>query len=176
MGAGMDITLKKYSEEYERETIVRIAKFFGFHRELLNSDVAEEETGWDTAENDLQCWLTEEDSELYLIFDRDRCVGFLRVGYRGPQVAWIEDIFVDEEYCGRGIASESIRRAEEIIAKNPQYTAVCFDVVPRNRSALNLYYKLRYDRLSILTVRKDLRSEKEDGFLHESFLGYDFKL
>lgn len=171
----MNITLKKYSDEYKRETIVRIAKFFGLHMSFLNHDEERKEIEYDTAENDLQYWLTDEDSELYLIFEQEECVGFLRIGYRGKEVAWIEDIFVDEERRGRGIAAESIRQAEEIIASNPQYTAVCFDVVPRNKSALALYYKLGYDKLSIVTVRKELNHENDD-FSHENFLGYDFKL
>ena len=169
----MDIILKKYSDEYERETIVRIAKFFELHMSWLNNDGAIEEIEYNTAKNDLQNWITEEDSELYLIFDQDKCVGFLRIGYRGKEVAWIEDIFVDEECRNKGIATESIRQAEKLIAQNPQYTAVCFDVVPRNKEALKLYYKLGYDRLSIVTVRKEL-GHKEDGLIHENFLGYDF--
>lgn len=72
-------------------------------------------------------------------------IGFLHIGYRGSNVAWIEDIYIGKEHRSKGIASSSIHQAEEIIRANPQYTAVCLEVVPRNENALRLYHKLGYD-------------------------------
>jgi ribosomal protein S18 acetylase RimI-like enzyme len=79
-------------------------------------------------------------------------LAFLHIGYRGSNVAWIEDIYIDKEHRSKGIASSSIHQAEEIIRANPQYTAVCLEVVPRNENALRLYHKLGYDSISIITV------------------------
>ena len=50
----------------------------------------------------------------------------------------------------RNIVQKELRQAlfhqaEEIIRANPQYTAVCLEVVPRNENALRLYHKLGYD-------------------------------
>ena len=90
-------------------------------------------------------------------------VGFLRIGYRGGNVAWIEDVFVKEEFRNRGIATESIRQAEEIIKATPPYNAICFDVVPRNADALKLYHKLGYQTLSMITVRKNLVPKESSG-------------
>ena len=54
------------------------------------------------------------------------------------------------------------------------YTAVCMDVVSRNTEALNLYQKLGYDTLSLITVRKELgenhRTDTADVF------GYKFRI
>lgn len=170
----MEVTLKQYTDEYRHETIKRIAKFFGFHIGLSNKDGKVKAIDDKAAEENLKNWRTE-GSELYIILLQDISVGFLRIGYRGSNVAWIEDIFVDEEYRNQGIATESIRQAEKIIAQNPQYTAVCLDVVPKNKAALHLYYKLGYDKLSIITVRKELKDSKSSTVC-ERILGYDFKL
>lgn len=166
--------LKQYTNEYRHETITRIAKFFGFHMSLLNEDGIVKDIDYKTAEENLKNWITE-GSELYLIFNQNISVGFLRIGYRGNNVAWIEDIFIDEQYRNQGIATESIRQAEKIIAQNPQYTAICLDVAPKNKSALSLYYKLGYDELSIITVRKELNDDKSST-IYERILGYNFKL
>ena len=83
-------------------------------------------------------------------------------------------IFVDEEFRNRGIATKSIEEAEKIIKKQPQYTAVCLEVVPKNTAALSLYYKLGYDRLSIITVRKDF-NKVNDG-VKEKILGFEFEI
>ena len=99
-------------------------------------------------------------------------VGFLHIGYRGPIVAWIEDVYVDVEDRSIGIATESIHLAENIIKSKDGYISICFDVSPRNESALKLYHKLGYDNLSLLTVRKELYENKRDR--QEDILGFRF--
>ena len=167
------IYLKIYSEQYKEEMIQRIAKFFGFHLNLSNKNCLIKVTSYDMATENLNDWL-KNDSELNLILNDQQTVGFLRIGYRGDNVAWIEDIFVDEEYRNRGIATKSIKEAEKIIKKQPQYTSVCLEVVPKNKAALSLYYKLGYDRLSIITVRKDFN--KENDGVKEKILGFEFEI
>lgn len=100
-------------------------------------------------------------------------VGFLHIGYRGGNVAWIEDIYVDKVYRNKGIATQSIHIAEEIIKSHEGYPSVCFDVVPQNAAALNLYYKLGYHNLSLITIRKELYENNRDRT--EKFMGLDFK-
>ena len=89
-------------------------------------------------------------------------------------VAWIEDVFVKEEFRNRGIATESIRQAEEIIKATPPYNAICFDVVPRNVDALKLYHKLGYQTLSLITVRKNLVPKESSGT--QKINGLEFKI
>lgn len=79
------------------------------------------------------------------------------------------------EMCrGKGTGSRAIAEAEQIIKEKNGYAAVCMDVVPKNVAALNLYQKLGYDTLSLITLRKEFgenhRKEKTD------FLGYKFNV
>lgn len=162
------ISLKRFSDEFKDETVKRIAVFFGFHSVLVNG---KENLNYKMAEETLNEWL-KPDHEMYIIEYKEKTAGFLHIAYKGSNVAWIEDIFVDENFRNKGIATRAIKIAEEIIKSNPGYTAICFDVVPRNEAALRLYYKLGYDNLSMITVRKELYENKRDK--KESLLGFEF--
>lgn len=168
----MNIKLQLYSDKYRKEMVSCIADFFGFHIRL-NTNSTIDKIEEETAEQNLKEWILA-DNELYMIFYDKKMAGFLRIGFRGENVAWIEDVFVKEEYRNKGIATESILQAEEIIKEKQQYTAICFDVVPRNLQALKLYHKLGYDRLSMITVRKEL--EHKDSVGTQNILGMDFKI
>ncbi len=155
------VKLLIYNQEYKNQSIIRIADFFGFHASLINDQRELQSKNYIEAEKTLQSWMTE-NHELYMIDYDGTIVGFLHIGYRGENVAWIEDIYVDEKYRNIGIATKSIHLAEEIIKSKPAYTAICFDVSPRNEAALKLYHKLGYNNLSLITVRKELYENKRD--------------
>ena len=104
----MNTHLKIYSDNYKLEMISRIAKFFGFHLGLSEKTLVDKIDD-DISIQNLNNWLSE-DNELYMIMCEDDVIGFLRIGYRGGNVAWLEDIFVDEEYRNKGVATESIRQ------------------------------------------------------------------
>jgi len=168
----MNVHLQIYNDNHKEEMVSCIANFFGFHIGLSSGSAAESiDTG--TAEQDLKEW-TAEGNQLYMIMYANTFAGFLRIGYRGGNVAWIEDVFVKEEFRSRGIATESIRQAEEIIRATPPYDAICFDVVPRNAAALKLYHKLGYQTLSLLTVRKNLVPKESCGT--QEINGLEFKI
>lgn len=164
--------LLPYAPKFKDDTIARIAAFYHFHASLLNEKAELTEDRYAEAEETLSKWL-EPAHELYVIEYGQFIVGFLHIGYRGENVAWIEDIYVDEDFRGKGIATQSIHAAEEIIKSHAGYTSICFDVVPRNHEALRLYHKLGYDNLSIITVRKELYENKRDKA--ETLIGLDFK-
>ena len=167
------IRLLKYSEDFEAETLCRITEFFGFHQALVKEITEEEKTkALSEAADTLQDW-QHGDNELYVILQNDVSVGFLRMNYRGPIVAWIEDIFVDEDRRGQGIATEAISAAEDIVRGKIGYEALCLDVVPRNAAALKLYHKLGFTDLSMITLRKELKESKRDCPLE--LLGLKFK-
>ena len=167
----MNTHLKIYSDNYKSEMINRIAKFFGFHVGLSEKTLIDKIDENISIQN-LNNWLSK-DNELYMIIYEDDVIGFLRIGYRGGNVAWLEDIFVDEEYRNKGVATESIRQAEIIVSNKPPYNAMCIDIVPRNIEALKLYYKLGYDTLSMVTIRKNFVDKESDGV--QNFRGLDFK-
>lgn len=165
--------LKKYTQEYKNETVTGIAKFFNFHSGLVNGNSELDENDYLEAEKTLYKW-TAPDHELYVIFGDAAPVGFIHIGYRGDTVAWIEDVYVDENHRGMGIATEAIQIAEDMIKAKDNYTAVCLDVAPRNEAALRLYHKLGYDSLSLVTVRKEFHGNKRNKT--ERILGLDYKI
>ncbi len=163
------VNLVPYNENYASRTIDYIVSFFGFHSSINGQANSLELT---QAKENIEMW-TSEKHELYIIESHNTPVGFIHIWYKGGNVAWIEDVFVDEAYRGKGIGSQAIT-AEEIIKQKQGYTAVCMDVVPRNKNALATYHKLGYDTLSLITVRKQF-GEKYRGQTAD-FLGYKFKI
>lgn len=164
------INLVVYDENYKSIIINYIISFFGFHS-ALNGGANSPELAH--AKENIKIW-TSEKHELYVIESGNTPVGFIHIWYKGGNVAWIEDLFIDESYRGQGIGSQAINSAENIIKQKSGYTAVCMDVVPRNANALAMYHKLGYDTLSLITVRKELgenlREETAD------VLGHTFKI
>lgn len=167
------VELIPYLDEYEEEMVRRIVDFFGYHDSLLNIEKKGAEQSIAEARDTLHEWQSKA-HEFYMIIFQGKRVGFLHLWYKGPQVAWIEDIYVDKEYRSQGIASQAIRGAEEIVKDHPGYIAVCLDVVPRNENAMRLYYKLGYDSVNIITLRKELGENKRDRI--ERIFGLNFKI
>ena len=168
------VKLEPYSPVYLDATVSRISGFFGFHQALLceaSSVKTVPATQHEESRTTLASWL-EHPSALFVLLLDDASVGFLRLCYRGPNVAWIEDVYVDPEFRGRGIATCAIGLAEKRIMETPGYSAVSLDVSPRNADALRLYHRLGYTGISILTLRKELGENRRDKPL--PMLGLDF--
>jgi len=138
------ISLKRFSPEDESTLIPFIISFWKTHH--ADTDEA-------NAREDIVAW-TAEDHDLFVIMKSGQPVGFLHLNMRGSAVCWIEDIFIAEEYRRQGIASGAIGLTENLL-KERGVKGVSMDVVPDNLPALRLYHRLGYDRLSIITVRKD---------------------
>lgn len=167
------VTLIPFSDKYRAEIIGRISDFFGFHSSLLTDGHTLTDDDYEEAAKTLHEWQAE-DHELYVIeYDR-HVTGFLHLWYKGPSVAWIEDIYVDEAYRLKGIATEAISKAEEIVKQKPNFTALCLDVASRNGKALRLYHKLGYDSISLITLRKEFGANKRDK--RATFSGMDFNI
>ena len=80
---------------------------------------------------------------------------------------------MEESLRRQGIASKAIGLVEEILQKRG-VKGICMDVVPDNIPALRLYYRLGYDRLSIVTVRKDMHPFATER--REQIGGMDFRV
>lgn len=154
------IKLIAYDNSFETITLKYISEFFGFHHSLVFNIETENNDNSDNCSTLLE-WLTHPNA-LFVILSDDVCVGFVRINFRGPNVAWIEDIFVDSERRCQGIASAAISEVESIVRNIPGYTAVCLDVSPRNENALRLYHKLGFIDLSLITLRKEFRDGHRD--------------
>lgn len=159
----MEIILKPYDGSSEKTMIHSIIAFFRVHHSQISDTVARE---------DLAVW-TKEDHELYDILGDGVPVGFVHLNWRGTTVCWIEDIFVEEGLRRHGIASKAIGLVEEILQKRG-VEGICIDVIPDNIPALRLYHRLGYDRLSIVTVRKDMQPFATER--REQIGGMDFRV
>ena len=164
------INLVPYNENYESLIVDYIVSFFGFHSAINGQANSPELT---QAKENIEMW-TSEKHELYIIESDNTPVGFIHIWYKGGNVAWIEDVFVDESHRGQGIGSEAINSAEDIVKQKSGYTAVCMDVVPRNKNALATYHKLGYDTLSLITVHKELGENRREETA--DILGHKFKI
>lgn len=167
------VELAPFRPQWTEATVRRIAEFFGFHAALVRGAQPLTPEDLTDARESLAAW-QEPDHELFVILRDGRDVGFLHLWYKGPIAAWIEDLFVDADCRGQGVAGAAIGLAEERARLRPGCTALCFDVAPRNERALRLYHRLGYDSLSLMTVRKELGENRRDRV--ERVLGLDFKV
>ncbi len=154
-------------------TVRRIAEFYGFHSGLLENKIQLTREDYHEAESLLKDWLSPP-HEFYLIEIHKRVIGFIHVCFRGKEIAWIEDIYVDEAMRSQGIATSAIGICETIMKEQRGATALCMDVVTRNTVALQLYHKLGYNNLSMVTVRKEFYENKRN--IKETILGLDYNI
>ena len=159
----MEINLRPYDGTSEKQMLRSIISFFRVHHSQIDDTMARE---------NLANWTTE-DNELYDILGDGASVGFIRLNWRGPKVCWIEDIFVEESLRRQGIATKAIGLVEEVLQKRG-VEGICMDVIPDNIPALRLYHRLGYDRLSIVTVRKDMQPFASERI--EQIGGMDFRI
>ena len=138
------VILRRYTRADKRDMLRRTALFFG--RTDGGRDKLTRETlrGWRRKPN-----------EVYLIEHGKAVAGFLCLGFRGGNVAWMDYIFVDEALRGQGIAAAAVMAAENIVQARKGYNALCVDIKPSNSNALRLCSRLGYDTLSLLTLRKN---------------------
>lgn len=138
------ITLKPYTSEYESILAKYVISFWNVH----HSNVSLQE-----AKESLSDW-TKDDHKLFTILLDDTAVGFIRTHNTSKTVCWIDDIYVDTPHRGKGIATEAIRQVESSLRAEGS-RSFCMEVVPDNLPAMRLYHRLGYDRLSLITMRKD---------------------
>lgn len=138
------ITLVPYNDSFKDILARFVVSFWKAHHSEVNMEQAKQT---------LNEW-TENDHRLFVIMLDDCSVGFLRVHNSSPTVCWIDDIYVDEPYRRRGIASAVIRQIEMKL-RSEGSASFCMEVVPDNAAAMRLYHGLGYDRLSMVVMRKD---------------------
>lgn len=138
------ISLKPYSIEYESILAGFVVSFWNVHHSVVSVE---------DAKQTLRDW-TQEDHHLFVILSDSETVGFIRTHNTSPTVCWIDDIYVDTPHRGKGIATEAIRLTEAALRKQG-CRSFCMEVIPDNLPAMRLYHRLGYDRLSLITMRKD---------------------
>ena len=138
------IQLIPYNDSFSDVLSAFVISFWKVH----HSDVSPEQARQNLAE-----W-TQNDHRLFVILKDEQPVGFLCTHNSSPTVCWIDDIYVDAPHRSRGIASQAIGMLERTLRADG-VKSFCMEVVPDNLPALRLYHRLGYDRLSLITLRKD---------------------
>ena len=138
------ILLEPFCDQYTEVLLPFVADFWNVHHA---------EFSLEACRSILRDWMKEK-SQLFVIVRDDAAVGFLRTHNSSPTVCWIDDIYVDASQRGEGIASEAIRQLEKRLLTDG-CRSFCMEVVPDNLPAMRLYHRLGYDRLSVITMRKD---------------------
>ncbi len=161
----MNIDLAEYDDRREEEALTLIQGFWLAHNHYHQTR--------EEARQDLQAW-TGEGHRLYFITVEDVPVGLLHLGSRGGEIDWLEDLFVLPEYQGRGIGSQAVRMAEDLVRQYSQ--SMYIEAAARNERAIRLYRRLGYDCLNTVTVRKDFPGYDYDVVRTERVYGQEFEI
>lgn len=166
----MKVRIFEFSDKTKKETVHMITELMNYHRRLTN--VPKEY--WQSDEQSellLKEWVHE--GTIYNIYLDNKVVGFLYVKFGGQEVAWLEDLFILDDYRQKGIGKTALERLDEIMIKK-NIVAMFVDVIPRNTSALKLYKECGFDHLNIIQLRKNY-NKKLDKEETVDILGYEFK-
>lgn len=158
------IQLIKYDGE-EAEALPLIQAFWKAHNQY--DQPAEE------AREDLFAW-TGAGHAFYFIDCGGQHVGFLHLGSRGAKIDWLEDLFVLPQHQRKGIGSQAVRLAEEIVRGYSQ--SMYIEAAARNEGAIRLYKRLGYDCLNTVSVRKDFPGYEYDVVRTEQLYGEAFEI
>lgn len=76
----------------------------------------------------------------------------------GGKVLWLEELFILEEYRGRGLGREFFAAAEQY-ARSNGYARIRLEVEEKNVRARSLYARLGYEPLDYRQMIKELRAD-----------------
>lgn len=154
------LRLRAYQEE--PELLLWIVDFFGFHKALIDTE-QEKPTAeaLEAAKETLTQW-QEEASRLFMLYQVETPVGFVRVEFRGPKVPWLEELYIAPGFRRQSLGTQAIALVEDWLKNESPAEALCLDVVPRNLEALYLYHKLGFVDLSLLTLRKEFGKSRRN--------------
>ena len=138
------VSLVPYDESFADSLAPFVISFWNTHHSTFSLE---------QAKNTLKEW-NQGEYHLFCIMYNNQPVGFLRTHNTSPTVCWVDDIYVDEPYRSKGIATAAIRHTEEKMQAEGT-KSFCMEVVPDNVAAMRLYHRLGYDRLSMVVIRKD---------------------
>lgn len=166
----MKINIIELSDDLFLITARMITELMNYHRKLNNAP----KEYWQTEEQSketLQYW--RDNGIVYNIILDNEPVGFFYVRFGGQNVAWLEDIFILEQYRGNGIGKFAMQKLDELMVEK-KVTAMFVDVIPRNTSAIKLYKECGFDHLNLIQLRKnyDKKLDKNDDI---ELLGFNFK-
>lgn len=162
--------IRRYTEK-DKETVAdMITELSIKHVQLLNRTV-DRDAIYKEILADMEEFNTGK-HKLYVGVEEDKTIGYIILDYRGPNVCWIDELFVVKEERNKGYGTDMVNQVKEMILAEG-YEALSIDVVPRNEDAIRLYKRLGFDSLSILTLRQELKESHRDRECE--VLGFHFK-
>lgn len=166
----MNISIKELQEDLIMDTAKMITELMNYHRKLTDAP----KEFWQNDEESVKTlkeW--QGTGKVYSIFKDETPVGFFYVRFGGRNVAWLEDIYVSEEFRSQGIGKKAMELLDELMREKAIIT-MFVDVIPRNTSAIKLYRECGFDHLNMIQLRKnyDQRLNKEEDV---DVLGLQFK-
>lgn len=166
----MNIIIKELSNDLFFTTAKMLTELMNYHRKLTNAPKEYWQTD-EESEKTLKEWINE--GSIYNIFSDETPVGFFYVRLGGQNVAWLEDMFILENYRGKGFGKFAMKKLDELMIEK-KVVAMFVDVIPRNTSAIKLYKECGFDHLNLIQLRKnyDEKLNKNDDI---DILGFNFK-
>lgn len=143
----MEITIRKMQRDDAEIVRGMMKKFYGSPAVL--SDVSEKFI----AANVENCLSGSPYVEGFVFVDGDKIIGYAVTAKSystefGGECIWIEDIYVEADYRGRGIGSKFIRRVKELYPEK----ILRLEAEADNDKALNLYKRLGFKPLPYMEL------------------------
>ncbi|XMB86761.1 GNAT family N-acetyltransferase [Mycoplasmatota bacterium WC44] len=150
------IELKKITDYH----IEMIKEFFNFHRRLTEAK-GKYLMSFETAKETLNDWLKENIFRIIIVDEKE--VGFIYYKTGGQDFAWLEDIFILEEYRGKGYGKKIVNKFFDVIKASGVVSCVV-NVIPRNEAAIKFYISCGFDHLNMIELRVnfDKSFDKDD--------------
>ena len=166
----MNIYIEEISNDLFLITSKMITDLMNYHRKLNNAPKKYWQTDEQSQET-LRYWI--EDGIVYNIFLDNEPVGFFYVKFGGQDVAWLQDLFIIEQYRNKGIGKYSMQKLDELMIEK-KVVALFVDVIPRNTGAIKLYRDFGFDHLNLIQLRKnyDKSLDKDEDI---EILEFNFK-
>lgn len=166
----MNIIIKELQQELFMDTAKMITELMNYRRKLNNAP----KEFWQKDEESIETlkeW--QEEGTVYNVFKDEQAVGFFYVRFGGQNVAWLEDLYISEQFRGQGIGKKAMATLDELM-REKKVTSMFVDVIPRNTSAIKLYRECGFDHLNMIQLRKnyDERLNKQEDI---DLLGFEFK-
>lgn len=166
----MNIHFDEVNETTFEKTVSMITDLINHHRKLTNS-LKEFWTTNEESKEALKDWQAK--GTVYNVYLGDNIVGFFYILYGGTDAAWLEDLFIAEEYRSQGIGKKAFEKLDELMRKKG-IRGLFVDVIPRNTSAIEFYMTCGFDHLNMIQLRKNY-DERLNKVEEVEILGYKLK-
>jgi len=142
--------------EIIKDTDIKMVRdFFNFHRTLTKSD-KEHYMSYETARETLDEWLKTDNFRIVCV--NDLVVGFIYYKLGGQDFAWLEDIFLKEEFRGKGYGKKIVSKFFKML-KTEGVVSCVVNVIPRNEVAIKFYIECGFNHLNMIELRVNFDSK-----------------